>query len=193
MAFLITGISGAMPQWSIVAALAGTASRAATLPQPPSWPPLLFEDADGQLVPVPVWFFGYLAMPGTTMAPLAAVLDRFHNTTLSCMISMLIAVCHPPLRQHESRSGPPPLWWPTTSKQWWVTEVAAHLPHVPMPVSFMCCKILKKVHRMAVLVAIVKHLLSDFARLARVVRHSRLFSSVAALWNSVHGNEQACC
>jgi hypothetical protein len=194
VAFPITGVSGAVAQWSTAAALAGAASRAAALPQPPSSPPLVFADAGGHLVPVPLRFFGYAPMPGTTTAPpLAAVLDRFHSTTLSRMISMLMAVCKPPLRQHESRSGPPPRWWPTASEEWWAAEVEAHLPHVPMPVPFVCCKILKKVHRVAVLVAIVKHLSPDFGRLDRAMRQCRLSPSETALWDSALGNEQARC
>jgi hypothetical protein len=51
----------------------------------------------------------------------------------------------------------------------------------------------KKVDRLAVLVAIMKHLSLDFARLTRTVLHCKLSSSEAALWDSALGNEQTRC
>jgi hypothetical protein len=51
----------------------------------------------------------------------------------------------------------------------------------------------KKVDRLAVLVAIMKHLSLDFARHTRTVLHCKLSSSEAALWDSALGNEQTRC
>jgi hypothetical protein len=154
----------------------------------------LFTDAGGQLVLIPVWFFGYLSLPNTTEAlPLIEVLDWLHSMMLMRMISMLMMVCHPLLHQHESLGGALPSWWPMASEPWWAAEVAAHLPQVPTPVPFVCCKIFKKVDRLAVLVAIMKHLSLDFKRLTRTVLHCKLSSSEAALWDSALGNEQTRC
>jgi hypothetical protein len=174
-----------VPCWSTAAALAGAA-----LPQPPGHPWCL-RTRPG-LVPVPVWFLGYLPMASTTEAPpLAAVLVRFHSTTLAPMISMLLMVCHPLLRQHECQICAPPLWWPMALEPWWAAEVEAHLSQVPTPVPFFCCKMLKKVHQMAVLVAIVKHLSPDFVWLAHTMRHCRLSPSNAALWDSMLRSDRA--
>jgi hypothetical protein len=159
--------------------------------------PLVFAQAAGQLVPVPVQLYGYMptvAGPtGATPLPLAAALTRFHSATLARMLSELMAVCQPPVKQHESRNNTPPRWWPTAAEPWWAAEVAAHLPRIPMPVPFVAAKLLKKAHRVAVLVAMVKHLSPDFGRIAAAVRRCEMSASEAALWDSALGNEQAPC
>jgi hypothetical protein len=159
--------------------------------------PLVFAQAAGQLVPVPVQFYGYMptvAGPtGATPLPLAAALTRFHSATLARMLSELMAVCQPPVKQHESRNNTPPRWWPTAAEPWWAAEVAAHLPRIPMPVPFVAAKLLKKAHRVAVLVAMVKHLSPDYGRIAAAVRRCEMSASEAALWDSALGNEQAPC
>jgi hypothetical protein len=98
----------------------------------------------------------------------------FHSTILTLMLSALMPVCYPPLQPHESRSRVPPRWCPTASEHWWVPDVAGHLPRMLTPVPFGPAKVLKKPHKVAVLVSIVKHLSSDFARITTVVRNCRL-------------------
>ena len=109
-------------------------------------------------------------------------------------------VCNPPLRQgqHQSKTGPPPPWWPTGSEDWWTTELLEHLDLVaalssaPVPVPFAPSYGLKKPQKVAVLVAIVKHLAPDFARIAAAVRHSgKLSISETDLWHSALNNERA--
>jgi ethylene-insensitive protein 3 len=116
------------------------------------------------------------------------------------MLSALMPVCNPPLRQHQSKSGPPPPWWPTGFEDWWATELLAHLDTVaalmgaPAPVPFAPSYSLKKAQKVAVLVAIVKHLAPDFACVAAAVRHSgKLSVSETDLWHSALNNELAKC
>ncbi|KAL6639041.1 hypothetical protein ACP70R_022771 [Stipagrostis hirtigluma subsp. patula] len=169
--------------------------------------PLVLTCTAGQLVPAPIQFFGYLSTAGGFSGapvppappcagmPLAAALARFPSTTLGRMLSALMPACHPPLRQHESRSGAPPQWWPTASERWWVPDVVAHLSSMPLnaAVPFTAGGLLKKAQKIAVLVAIVKHLSPDFPRIATAVSRAELSDTEAALWNSGLQDEHAKC
>lgn len=207
MAVPITGINAAAPCWSTAAALAGAASRTAAqalplappvvpdAPQAPGAKLVAPAAGEQQMAPVPVRFCGYVAMPvGAAGAPplaLAAALDLFHSATLGRMLSALTPSCLPPLRPQEARSGAaPPAWWPTASEGWWAPEVVAHLPGLMAPVPFVATKVLKKAQKVAVLVAVVKHLAPDFARVDAAVRRCGLSAPEAALWSSAIENVQ---
>ncbi|TVU39988.1 hypothetical protein EJB05_13433, partial [Eragrostis curvula] len=229
MAFPMVGVNGAAPRWTTAAAL-GASSRSAALPPPrmmaaanapgahvlrslgaASAPqmagvnnvaPLVTAHTAGELVPLPVNFYGYKSSAGgfPSMAapaggpPLAEALDSFLSTTLMRMLSALMPLCDPPLRNYERKIGAPPQWWPTASEPWWASEVAAHLLGMPIgPVPFVAGKLLNKANKVAVLVAIVKHLSPDFARITAATSNCLLFASEDALWNAALQNERANC
>jgi len=199
--------AGAAASNTAAAALALPAASAATAFSPPLV--LAHAGAGGQLVPLPLQFVGYhptcrasaVGLPAPVVGiPLAAALDKIENGALGRMLSALMPVCNPPLRQHQSKSGPPPPWWPTGSEDWWATELLAHLDtvaalmHAPVPVPFAPSYSLKKAQKVAVLVAIVKHLAPGFARVAAAVRHSgKLSVSETDMWHSALNNERAKC
>uniref|UniRef100_A0A0D3GNR5 Ethylene insensitive 3-like DNA-binding domain-containing protein n=1 Tax=Oryza barthii TaxID=65489 RepID=A0A0D3GNR5_9ORYZ len=122
----------------------------------------------------------YVAMPMAPVAggggggvPLAAALCRLRNGTLERMVREMAQECTPPLvARRDRKSGatppPPPPWWPKAEEPWWGTEVAAHLRgrRMATPVPFASPRRLAKAEKVAVLVAVVRHVAPDFGRLA---------------------------
>ncbi|KAJ1270250.1 hypothetical protein BS78_06G039600 [Paspalum vaginatum] len=157
---------------------------------------------DGQLVLAPLQYIGHGPIAGVSHPkasavglPLAAALLKFRNDTLGRMLSALMPACHPPLQHYQSKTGAPPPWWPTASEHWWVPEVEAHLGKMPVdtPVPFSAGYNLKKTQKVAVLVAIVKHLTPDFSRIFTAVSRSKLTKYEAHLWNNALRDEHAKC
>lgn len=166
--------------------------------------PLVVAQAADRLVPLQLHFVGSYSYPiGRVVSglpepavgmPLAAALDKMDNSSLGRMLSALMPACHPPLLHHQSKTGAPPPWWPKGTEDWWVPEVVAHLDTVAVhtPVPFASSYSLKKVQKVAVLVAIVKHLVPDFARITTTVMHSgKLSVPEISLWHSGLNNERA--
>uniref|UniRef100_A0A0E0LIL0 Ethylene insensitive 3-like DNA-binding domain-containing protein n=1 Tax=Oryza punctata TaxID=4537 RepID=A0A0E0LIL0_ORYPU len=149
----------------------------------------------------------YVAMPmavaaassspaaGGGVVPLAVALCRLYNGTLERMVREMAQECTPPLVTRDRKNGatpPPPPWWPTAKEPWWGTEVAAHLRGRPMatPVPFASPRRLVKAEKVAVLVAVVKHVAPDFGRLAAAAGRSRLTELESSIWESALRGER---
>ncbi|CAL5076395.1 unnamed protein product [Urochloa decumbens] len=203
------GVNGAALRWSTAATLG---AAALPLPLPPASiaggvnvpagataGPFVLAAA----APVQVQLVAAAAAAAETPAPaavvglpLAAALDRMKSDTLGRMLSALMPLCDPPaaLQQRQSWAGPPPPWWPSATAAWWASDVAAHLHTIPVhtPVPYAPAYKLKKVQKVAALVAVVKHLSPDFERIARKVRdHARLTVQEENLWKNALANEAA--
>ncbi|OEL16638.1 hypothetical protein BAE44_0022342 [Dichanthelium oligosanthes] len=196
--FPMAGVNGAALRWSTAAAL-GAASRAAALSLPvmaggngPAAPfllvPALGLEASPQLSCPPAPAF---------VMPLAMALDKIRDETLRRMLSAVMLACDPPIEQRQSWIGAPPPWWPTASESWWGSELVAYLGsmenHTPVP--FAPAYKLKKLQKVAVLVAIVKHHAPDFHRFSGKVKvmmdRAKLSDWETKLWNSAIKNEAA--
>ncbi|RLN35715.1 hypothetical protein C2845_PM03G25020 [Panicum miliaceum] len=210
VAFPMAGVNGAAPVWSTAAAL-GAATGAAALALPAA------AGANGPaataaLVPSPgaasIVTVAAPAPPASRATqrrrhagagvciPLAAALDKINGNTLGSLLSALMPACLPPLQPGHGMAGAPPPWWPTASEDWWVPELVAHLPTMPLhtPVPFVPLYRLKKGQKVAVLVAVVKHLAPDFTRiLSEVSLKAKLSIWEAILWNSALVSEWAKC
>lgn len=123
----------------------------------------------------------YVAMPMAPVAggggggvPLAAALCRLRNGTLERMVREMAQECTPrwwrggtgraaPRRRRRRRGGL------TAEEPWWGTEVAAHLHGRRMAtrVPFASPRRLAKAEKVAVLVAVVRHVAPDFGRRRR--------------------------
>jgi hypothetical protein len=104
--------------------------------------------------------------------------------------------CLPPLQPGQGMAGAPPPWWPTASVDWWVPELVAHLATMPLhtQVPFVPLYRLKKAQKVAVLVAVVKHLTPDFTRiLSEASLKAKLSVCENILWNSALVSEWAKC
>ncbi|BAT00665.1 Os07g0223600 [Oryza sativa Japonica Group] len=143
----------------------------------------------------------YVAMPMAPVAgggvPLAAALCRLRNGTLERMMREMAQECTPPLvARRDRKSGatppPPPPWWPTAEEPWWGTEVAAHLRgrRMATPVPFASPRRLAKAEKVAVLVAVVRHVAPDFGRLAAAAGRSRLTELESSIWESALRGER---
>ncbi|CAL5079274.1 unnamed protein product [Urochloa decumbens] len=199
VAFPMAGVNGAALRWSTAVTL-GAAARPAiaggvNVPAAAcaAAGPFVLAAAP---VPVQVHFVAPAAAPAPAVVglPLAAALDKMKSDTLGSMLSALMAACDPPAaRQRQSWAGPPPPWWPSASAAWWAPEVVAHLHTIPVhtPVPYAPAYKLKKVQKVAALVAVVKHLSPDFDGIARKLQPAPPPPHGLALENVVDGGVAA--
>uniref|UniRef100_K4A2T8 Ethylene insensitive 3-like DNA-binding domain-containing protein n=1 Tax=Setaria italica TaxID=4555 RepID=K4A2T8_SETIT len=189
----MAGVNGAALHWSTAATLGAAGQAVAALPlsaiagvNGPAAAPLV---VGPMLIGPPAPAVGL---------PLAVALDRIKNNALGAMLSALMLSCDPPVGQRQGWTGAPPPWWPTAAEDWWVPEVVAHLNTMPAhtPVPFAPAYKLKKVQKVGVLVAVVKHLSPDFDGISEKVEVSqnakaKLTAEEKNLWKSALENEAA--
>lgn len=97
-------------------------------------------------------------------------LNEIQDTTLGSLLSALMVHCDPPQRKFPLQKGIPPPWWPTPSEQWWVElgfPIDKGRPPYKKPHD------LKKVWKVAVLSAIIKHLSPNTDKVRQLIKHSK--------------------
>ncbi|KAM0950496.1 putative transcription factor EIL family [Dioscorea sansibarensis] len=93
------------------------------------------------------------------------------DRTLRFIISSLLQHCDPPQRRFPFDKGIAPPWWPSGYEHWWPCEGISNEAEEPPP--YKKPHNLKKAWKVAILTAIVKHMLPNYKKMLRLVKHSR--------------------
>ncbi|XP_027343106.1 protein ETHYLENE-INSENSITIVE 3-like 1a [Abrus precatorius] len=114
------------------------------------------------------------------------------DTTLGSLLSCLMQHCDPPQRRFPLDRGVIPPWWPTGNEEWW-PDLGFSM--APGPPPYKKPHDLKKVWKLCVLTAVIKHLSPDIAKIQNIVRHSRtlqdkLTAKETAIWMAVIKHEE---
>ncbi|KAE8721615.1 ETHYLENE INSENSITIVE 3-like 3 protein [Hibiscus syriacus] len=119
-------------------------------------------------------------------------LKDLQDATLGSLLSSLMQHCDPPQRKYPLEKRIPPPWWPTGKEDWWVKlglqrgqSSPYNKPHD-----------LKKMWKVGVLTAVIKHMSPDTAKIRRHVRQSKclqdkMTAKESALWLGVLNREEA--
>ncbi|RWR74308.1 protein ETHYLENE INSENSITIVE 3-like protein [Cinnamomum micranthum f. kanehirae] len=135
----------------------------------------------------PIPDFGDLSNP-----ELASYLTlwELQDTTLSSLLSALMQHCEPPQRNYPFSHEIPPPWWPKGDEDWW------HQVGIPSPPEYRKPHDLKKDWKIAALIAVIKHMMPDFAKIRNLVRRSKglqekMTARESTIWLSVISKEES--
>ncbi|XVF04645.1 hypothetical protein REPUB_Repub05bG0102500 [Reevesia pubescens] len=119
-------------------------------------------------------------------------LQDLQDATLGSLLSSLMQHCDPPQRKYPLEKRIPPPWWPTGNEEWWVKLglQQGQSPPYKKPHD------LKKMWKVGVLTAVIKHMSPDIAKIRRHVRQSKclqdkMTAKESAIWLGVLGREEA--
>lgn len=119
-------------------------------------------------------------------------LQDLQDATLGSLLSSLMQHCDPPQRKYPLEKGIPPPWWPTGNEDWWLH---LNLPRGQSP-PYKKPHDLKKMWKVGVLTAVIKHMSPDIAKIRRHVRQSKclqdkMTAKESAIWLGVLSREEA--
>lgn len=120
------------------------------------------------------------------------VLQDLQDATLGSLLSSLMQHCDPPQRKYPLEKGIPPPWWPTGDEEWWMR---LGLPKGLTP-PYKKPHDLKKMWKVGVLTAVIKHMSPDIAKIKRLIRQSKclqdkMTAKESSIWLGVLGREEA--
>ncbi|PRQ35269.1 putative transcription factor EIL family [Rosa chinensis] len=120
------------------------------------------------------------------------ILQDLQDATLGSLLSSLMQHCDPPQRKYPLEKAVPPPWWPTGSEDWWMKS---GLPCGQSP-PYKKPHDLKKMWKVGVLTAVIKHMSPDIAKIRRHVRQSKclqdkMTAKESAIWLGVLSREEA--
>lgn len=123
------------------------------------------------------------------LALASSTLHDLHDTTLGSLLSALMQHCNPPQRKYPLDKGIPPPWWPTGNEEWWQQL------RISCPPPFRKPHDLKKAWKVAVLTAVIKHMLPDATRIRKLVRRSKclqgkMSAKESTIWSAVIEQEE---
>ncbi|XP_077226394.1 protein ETHYLENE-INSENSITIVE 3-like 1a [Tasmannia lanceolata] len=140
------------------------------------------------------------AIPGMTgdsnsLAASPHTLQELQDTTLGSLLSALMQHCDPPQRRFPLEKGVPPPWWPTGNEEWW-PEFG--LPKDQGPPPYKKPHDLKKAWKVSVLMAVIKHMSPDIAKIRKLVMQSKclqdkMTAKESATWLAVINQEESLC
>lgn len=121
-----------------------------------------------------------------------SILQDLQDATLGSLLSALMQHCDPPQRKYPLEKGVPPPWWPTGNEDWWMKS---GLPHGQSP-PYKKPHDLKKMWKVGVLTAVIKHMSPDIAKIRKHVRQSKclqdkMTAKESAIWLGVLSREEA--
>ncbi|XAR62389.1 hypothetical protein NMG60_11017125 [Bertholletia excelsa] len=121
-----------------------------------------------------------------------SVLQDLQDATLGSLLSSLMQHCDPPQRKYPLEKGVRPPWWPTGSEEWWVK---LGLPKGQSP-PYRKPHDLKKMWKVGVLTAVIKHMSPDIAKIRRLVRQSKclqdkMTAKESSIWLGVLSREES--
>nr|ACD87814.1 putative ethylene insensitive transcription factor [Vicia faba] len=121
-----------------------------------------------------------------------SMLQDLQDATLGSLLSSLMQHCDPPQRKFPLEKGVPPPWWPTGNEDWWSH---LNLPHGQSP-PYKKPHDLKKMWKVGVLTAVIKHMSPDIAKIRRHVRQSKclqdkMTAKESSIWLGVLSREEA--
>uniref|UniRef100_A0A0D6QUV0 Ethylene insensitive 3-like DNA-binding domain-containing protein n=1 Tax=Araucaria cunninghamii TaxID=56994 RepID=A0A0D6QUV0_ARACU len=120
-------------------------------------------------------------------------LQELQDTTLGSLLSSLMQHCDPPQRKFPLEKGSPPPWWPTGDEDWW-HYLGLQKGKGPPP--YKKPHDLKKIWKVGVLTAVIKHMSPDVAKIRKLVRQSKnlqdkMTAKESATWLAVLNQEEA--
>lgn len=121
-------------------------------------------------------------------------LQDLQDTTLGSLLSSLMQHCDPPQRRFPLEKGIPPPWWPSGDEDWW-PQLGLQKGQGPLP--YKKPHDLKKVWKVGVLTAVIKHMSPDIAKIRKLIRQSKclqdkMTAKESATWLGVLNQEEAC-
>ncbi|GMH13266.1 hypothetical protein Nepgr_015107 [Nepenthes gracilis] len=130
---------------------------------------------------------------GCDSARSARTLQELQDTTLGSLLSALMQHCNPPQRRFPLEKGVPPPWWPTGQEEWW-PELGLSEDHGPPP--YKKPHDLKKAWKLSVLMAVIKHMSPDIAKIRKLVCQSKclqdkMTAKESATWLAIINQEEA--
>ncbi|KAH6812932.1 ETHYLENE-INSENSITIVE3-like 3 [Perilla frutescens var. frutescens] len=129
---------------------------------------------------------------GTQNGNSQSVLQDLQDATLGSLLSSLMQHCDPPQRKYPLDKGIPPPWWPMGTEEWWIK---LGLPQSQSP-PYKKPHDLKKMWKVGVLTAVIKHMSPNIARIRRLVRQSKclqdkMTAKESLIWLGVLSKEEA--
>ncbi|EFJ05124.1 hypothetical protein SELMODRAFT_449238 [Selaginella moellendorffii] len=126
-------------------------------------------------------------------APTPHTLQELQDTTLGSLLSALMQHCDPPQRRYPLEKGVAPPWWPSGDEEWW-PELG--LPNGQGPPPYKKPHDLKKVWKVGVVTAVIRHMSPDIGKIRKLVRQSKclqdkMTAKESATWISVLNQEEA--
>ncbi|XP_016478413.1 ETHYLENE INSENSITIVE 3-like 3 protein isoform X2 [Nicotiana tabacum] len=121
-----------------------------------------------------------------------SVLQDLQDATLGSLLSSLMQHCDPPQRKFPLEKGVSPPWWPTGNEEWWAKM---GLPKGQKP-PYKKPHDLKKMFKVGVLTAVIKHMSPDIAKIRRLVRQSKclqdkMTAKESSIWLAVLSREES--
>ncbi|XP_042003977.1 ETHYLENE INSENSITIVE 3-like 3 protein [Salvia splendens] len=128
---------------------------------------------------------------GTHQGNTQSVLQDLQDATLGSLLSSLMQHCDPPQRKFPLEKGVPPPWWPTGNEEWCVK---LGFPQGQGP-PYKKPHDLKKMWKVGVLTAVIKHMSPDIAKIRRLVRQSKclqdkMTAKESLIWLGVLSREE---
>ncbi|GMH10303.1 hypothetical protein Nepgr_012144 [Nepenthes gracilis] len=121
-----------------------------------------------------------------------STLQELQDATLGSLLSSLMQHCDPPQRKYPLEKGIPPPWWPSGNEDWWTKLglVKGQCPPYKKPHD------LKKMWKVGVLTAVIKHMSPDIARIRRLVRQSKclqdkMTAKESSIWLGVLSRQES--
>lgn len=121
-----------------------------------------------------------------------STLQDLQDATLGSLLSSLMQHCNPPQRKYPLEKGVPPPWWPAGNEDWWSK---LGIPKGQSP-PYKKPHDLKKMWKVGVLTAVIKHMSPDIAKIRRLVRQSKclqdkMTAKESSIWLGVLGREES--
>ncbi|KAM0045169.1 putative transcription factor EIL family [Helianthus debilis subsp. tardiflorus] len=121
-----------------------------------------------------------------------AILQDLQDATLGSLLSALMQHCDPPQRKFPLEKGQPPPWWPTGGEDWWSR---LGLPKGQSP-PYKKPHDLKKMWKVGVLTAVIKHMSPDIAKIRKLVHQSKclqdkMTAKESSIWLGVLSREES--
>ncbi|XP_042481561.1 ETHYLENE INSENSITIVE 3-like 3 protein [Macadamia integrifolia] len=119
-------------------------------------------------------------------------LQDLQDATLGSLLSSLMQHCDPPQRKYPLEKGVPPPWWPSGNEDWWI-EMGLPTGQAP---PYKKPHDLKKVWKVGVLKAVIKHMSPNIAKIRRHVRQSKclqdkMTAKETLIWLAVLSQEES--
>ncbi|XP_047325375.1 ETHYLENE INSENSITIVE 3-like 3 protein isoform X2 [Impatiens glandulifera] len=118
-------------------------------------------------------------------------LQDLQDATLGSLLSSLMQHCNPPQRKYPLEKGIPPPWWPIGNEKWWLNLglIKGQIPPYKKPHD------LKKMWKVGVLTAVIKHMSPDINKIRKHVRQSKclqdkMSAKESSIWLSVLSQEE---
>lgn len=137
-------------------------------------------------------YFAMVENEGNRNGNSQTTLQDLQDATLGSLLSSLMQHCDPPQRKYPLEKGVPPPWWPSGNEEWWVKLglMRGQSPPYKKPHD------LKKMWKVGVLTAVIKHMTPDIAKIRRLVRQSKclqdkMTAKESSIWLGVLNREES--